>query len=218
MSNVIVISDSSDESENADTVQISFPEISKLEKTRRKKKYYKRRYNQVEEENKKLRATIDEMTKKFAEIEANPTSPEAIRLAEENERFKQMIIKTEEQKNMAQANYEVSKNQIAQFKIANDLVQKSNEELTAAALKCLDVKKRALEHKKIVSRCFVQVMKENADIRSVLEEHLKQENKYREKLHEEQLNIEEILKSTQTADKHKDDPDIDDFDKTYKFE
>ena len=257
MSNVIVISDSSDESENAEGIEISFPTASKparskptlgkqeeddpppknkfelkYEKARHKKREYKKFYKEVEEENRQLRELIDEMTKKIKAAEENPTSEEAIKMAEENDHFKQLLYETEGQRDEAQQNYNSLKasfdvcaannetyvQENIELKKANDEFEKANKELAAASLKCLDARRRVLEHKKIVSRCFMQVMKENADIRSVLQEHLEQENKYREKLHEEQLNVEEIMKSTETASKHANDPDIDDFDKTYKFE
>ena len=95
-----------------------------------------------------------------------------------------------------------------QLTTANDALQKACEDFEKASEEFKAVAAHTLKEKEKIHRCVIQLMKENVDVRSVLEEHLKQENAYRRRLHEKQLNIEEILKSTQTADQHANDPDI----------
>ena len=106
------------------------------------------------------------------------------------------------------ANNEALTIQNNQFKTANDVLQQACEDFEKASEEFKAVAAHTLKEKEKIHRCVIQLMKENVDVRSVLEEHLKQENQYRKRLHEKQLNIEEILRSTQTADKHRNDPEI----------
>ena len=186
----------------------------------RKGEYIKK----LEKENADLKKMIQDMQTSFMNKQQD--------MEAQLDWFHKSLEITEKQRDEAQQNHKMlqasfdvcAANNVAyvqenqEFKKANDQLAESNQQLTEASLKCAAVQKKALQQRKEISRCFIQVLKENVDVRSVLEEHLKQENKYREKLHEEQLNIEEILKSTQTADKHRNDPDIDKFDEMNKLE
>ena len=178
----------------------------------------------LEDENKELKKMIEDMQTSFMNKQQD--------MEAQLDWFHKSLEITEKQRDEAQQNHKMlqasfdvcAANNVAyvqenqEFKKANDQLAESNQQLAEASLKCVAIQKKALQQRKEISRCFIQVLKENVDVRSVLEEHLKQENKYRRRLHEEQLNIEEILKSTQTADKHRNDPDIDKFDEMNKLE
>ena len=192
---------------------------AKYTRCRNKKRERKQYIKQVEKENKELKNLIEKMTAQIQEQEANP------KFKEECEFYKLQIADTQEQRDKIQQKLAMIE---ASFKVCcdnNEVVEEENKELTetnqklaAASLKALDMKRRALDQKKKVNRCFMQVMRENEDVRDVLRQHLEQENKYRKRLHEVQLNIEEIMHSMMTAEKHRNDPDIDDFDALEKIE
>ena len=156
-------------------------------------------------------------------------APDPAPAQDELEHYKKLLAEAEQQKDELQkqfdelkhkydvcaANNEVYLFEKSQLEIANEENQKSceqlrkaNQEFEAAANQALKIQETALAEKKRLNKVAIQLMRENVDIRDVLREHLEEENKLLKRLHQKQLNIEEILKSTNTANKHANDPDL----------
>ena len=178
----------------------------------------KRRHARKEEYTKKLEDENNELKKMIEDMQASFKSKQN-ELQEELDWFHKSLAEVEKQRDEAKHNYDFCSSmqehceaQIKHLETATDLLQSNNATLREALTVAVGLKDQVKEEKQKISRCLIQTLKENVDIRSVLREHLEEENKFRKKAHQKQLNIEEILQSTHTADKHANDPDIDDYD------
>ena len=171
-----------------------------IEMDRIKRKHAKKRevFDQLEKENAELKQKIADMQEHFQDEETH-------KLKAEIEHFRKCFAEAEQEKEQLSADLQTAQQNFAELNQLNDeleqqydIIDKENEELREAK----DTARRT-------SRCFHAVSRENADLRSVLREHLEQENQFRRRLHIKQVDVEAIMESTKTAAQHVKDEDID---------